>query len=324
MRAFFQLLTLLIFLTCRAQNTDCFGEVSLLERGSYMPYAEVSVAGFKGYFLLDFGTTSSTIDPNGFLNGIPKSLNSNFEKFDNFNFYGSWGTVLLDIQNHSNIKSIQQAGILGTDILSKHIYTIDYSNKKLYRAHKEQFCSDSLLILKGFKPVSTAGYFSNDYKKLNNGCTPNIPSIPIKIGGVTAIAQIDPGYDDAMYNYAVNINQAYFDALKAANISLIENSIANFVLSTCTNVSEKVIAYKLPEEVNFSVTTTDGSTTLIHSDINIFLKQTPVDAISCGGIGAWKIPAAQLGASFLVNTKKVIFDPFSSKVWFYHIDDTLK
>jgi hypothetical protein len=31
--------------------------------------------------------------------------------------------------------------------------------------------------------------------------------------------------------------------------------------------------------------------------------------------GAWTVPAAQMGASFLVDAQAVVFDPISSRVW---------
>lgn len=305
------------FGTLIAQDNNCFGDDKVLKQGSLMPYTEVSVNGFKGYFLIDFGTTTSTIDINSFSDGIPLPVNNTTNQFNSFDFFGSWGKVNLKLQDHSNIQGIQQSGILGTDFLSLNIFTLDYANKKIYRSTPQQFCDDNALISKGFKPVSSAGYFSNDLKKLNNDCTPNIPTIPIKIGVVNAVAQIDPGYDDNLFRHAININRAFFKAIQDANIQLIENPNANFVLSTCTSVDEKVIAYTLPKEISFAITATDGTAILVNEDVHIFLKQTPLAAKSCGGIGTWQIPAAQLGASFLVDAQKVIFDPFNAKVWFY-------
>ena len=162
------------------------------------------------------------------------------------------------------------------------------------------------------------GYYSNTFSQLNNTCTANIPTIPIKIGKISAIAQIDTGFNDALFNNSLNINQAFFNALVDAGINLVENPSANITLSTCVNnVIELVKAYKLPKGIKFSVTSIDGNPILIKSNINIFLKQSPSEVKNCGGIGTWNIPAGQIGASFLLDSKMVIFDPFQSKVWFY-------
>lgn len=89
-------------------------------------------------------------------------------------------------------------------------------------------------------------------------------------------------------------------------------------LSTCVSgVSENVKAYKLPTGTSFAIIGVDGDPVVVRSDVHIFLKQTPLQAKSCGGIGTWQIPAAQIGASFLIDSKKIVFDPYKSKVWFY-------
>lgn len=304
-----------------SQSTQCLGEKREMKLGSLMPYSKVKVGSSEGYFLIDFGTTASTIDTNGFINSKPKLVSGSNNQFDNFDFYGSWGKVNLNIQNHSNIQglgTIKQAGVLGTDFLCFNVFTIDYLNNELFRNYSNNFCADSILLNEGFKAVSTAGYYSNDLKKLNNTCTPNIPTIPIKIGNISAVAQIDPGFDDRLYRHSVNINQAFFNALVDAGIALIENHIADYQLSTCINgLKESVKAYKLPNGVGFSIIGINGEPIIIHSDANIFLKQTSIEAKNCGGIGTWQIPAAQLGASFLIDAKKVVFDPFKAKVWFY-------
>lgn len=304
-----------------SQSTLCFGDKREMKLGSLMPYTKIKVGSAEGYFLIDFGTTASTIDTNGFINSKPKLVPGSKNQFDNFDFYGSWGKVSLNTQNHSNIQglgTIRQAGILGTDFLCFNIFTIDYVNNELIRNSSNNFCADSVLLKEGFKAASTAGYYSNDLKNLNNTCTPNIPTVPVKIGNISAVAQIDPGFDDNKYRHSVNINQAFFNALIESGITLIENHSAGFQLSTCVNgLKENVKAYKLPYGVAFSITDINGEPIVIHSDANIFLKQTPIEAKSCGGIGSWQIPAAQLGASFLIDTKKVIFDPFHAKVWFY-------
>ncbi len=303
------------------QTLPCFNETRELKTGSLMPYTKVKVGHAEGYFLIDFGTTASTIDTNNFIGAKPLLAANSTNKFDNFDFFGSWGTVMLKIQDHSNIQglgTIKQAGIIGTDFLCFNTFLLDYTNSQLLRGNSDLQCSDSTLNYEGFKPVSTAGFYSNDLQNLNNTCTPNIPTVPIKIGNANAVAQIDPGYDDRLYRHSININQAFFKLIKENGITLIENPQASFSLSTCVSgIKENVKAFKLPTNINFSILGIDGNPIIIHSDVNIFLKETPLEVKSCGGIGTWTIPAAQLAASFLIDAKKVIFDPFEEKVWFF-------
>lgn len=321
MKKLFLLLFLSLF--CRniqAQNLPCFNETRDMKVDGLMPYTKVKVGNAEGYFLIDFGTTGSTIDMNGFAGTAPAPVSGTTNSFAGFDFFGLWGTVSLAPQNHSNIRldNIRQAGILGTDFLSLNVFMFDYVNLKILRAGGNSPCDENTLVREGFRAASCAGYFSNDINKLNNTCSVNIPTIPIKIGHAAAVAQVDPGYGDTRFRHAVNINQAFFDAIKQSGVTLVENPPANHTLSTCVpGVSETVLAYKLPGQVNFSVTGVDGSPIIVHSDVNIFLKKTPPEAKKCGGIGTWTIPAAQMGASFLVDAKKVIFDPIGQKVWFY-------
>ena len=311
-----------VFFCCTyAQNLPCLSEVRELKLGSLMPYTKVTVGNAEGFFLIDFGTTASTIDINGFINGKPLLVANTSNRFDNFDFFGTWGTVTLNIQDHSNIQGlgdIKEAGILGTDFLSLNSFLLDYTNSKILRGDINSMCTDSMLKHNGFKATSTAGFFSNDLKKLNSTGTANIPTIPIKIGNAAALAQIDPGFDDRFYRHSININQAFFNSIVESGIILVENPATDFTLSTCIpGIQEKVKAYKLPNNVSFSITGIDGDPIIIHSDVNIFQKQTPVEAKSCGGIGSWTVPGAQLGASFLIDAKQVFFDPFNGKVWFY-------
>jgi hypothetical protein len=82
-------------------------------------------------------------------------------------------------------------------------------------------------------------------------------------------------------------------------------------------VAEKVLAYRLEAGSVFEIMGKDGKGVMISADAIIFVKNTPSEANICGGIGTWKIPAAQIGASFLFDSRCVVFDPFSSTVWFY-------
>jgi len=302
-----------------SQKTTSLGEKSVLKIGYTLPYTLVKVGGFAGYFLIDFGTTHSSINPDNFIDGTPAPVLNTEDQYDEFDFFGSWGKVTLNRQTYSNVKlgDFKQAGILGTDFLSLNIFTIDYEQGAVYRAGKNDFYDDAYLRSLGYKATSAAGYFSNDQNKLN-ACVANIPTVPVKIGNIVAIAQIDPGFDDHLYRNSLNINQAFYNALSDAGIDLIENPAANTVLTTCKiGVNEPVFAYKLPEGVSFSIVGVDGNSFLVNPDIHLFLKQTPIEAKDCGGIGTWQVPAAQIGASFLQDAKKVIFDPFHSKVWFY-------
>ncbi|MDI1480816.1 hypothetical protein [Polyangium sp. y55x31] len=296
---------------------DCHGQRRPLSISSQMPYSLARVGSAEGHFVLDFGTNTSTIDPSAFTGNTPQPVSNTSDQFSDFDFYGGWGTVALKVQDHRNIKgTVRQAGIIGTDFLALHAFTLDYVGQAVYRSDASSFCADDVLASEGFVPVSTDGFYSSELSKVREGF-PRIPTVPIRIGKAAAVAQLDTGFDDSQYRHSVNINKAYYDALVTSGVvlSAIQGSAA--VLSTCVKgVSEKTSAYKLPPGTVFEIVGIDGRAALAASDAVLHLKETPEAAKSCGGVSTWTIPAAQVGASFYVDARRMVFDPYKSRVWF--------
>jgi len=295
----------------------CFGEQQVLTISSQMPYMLASVGGHKGYFMVDFGTTGSTIDPASFpATDRPAPVTNTTNQFDGFDFFGGWGRVTLQVQDHSNINgTVKQAGIIGTDFLALNVFTLDYKQGHIYRTTAQGRCSKEVLLAQGFRPASTEGYYSNDLSKLKAG-VPNIPTVPVRAGTVSAVAQLDTGFDDSVHRHSVNINRAFFDAIQASGIALQQLPGPPTILGTCTGGTETVVGYRPPSGYSFAIIGSDGKPVVSADDVVFFLKDPPAAAKPCGGIGTWGIPAAQLGASFFIDANQVIFDPFSATVWF--------
>lgn len=316
-----------------ASQPDCLGERQPLTVASRMPYALVGAGGRQGYFLLDFGASVSSITPANFQGGAP--VESATGRFDDFVFFGRWGSVSLLLQPQPAVHalrsadgraSIRQAGVIGTDFLAQHVYTLDYPGGHLWRATGGPgggFCSDAELQTAGYRPVSTRDYYGAQPAALScpsaqaapGGCV-NIPTVPIRIGRVEAVAQLDTGYDDGRQPYSVNINGALFDALKAAGVRLTPRPDIAIQLSTCVaGVSERVEAYRLGAGTPAGLVDTAGRLVADQGRVvTLFVKRTPAAAAACGGIGTWGRPAAQLGASFVASGSLVV-DPFSARIW---------
>ena len=303
----------------------CLGETRSLIVSSGMPYTPVRVQGRTGFFVVDLGANGSAISPGTFLGGAagPFPLPGSSDRFAGVDFFGPWAPLRLSVQDHSGIRGpLPQAGLIGTDLLNAHVITLDYANGLLRRAPAESFCSDGELRRAGFQPLSSRDYYGTSGSALRcpaaprrGGC-PNIPTIPVRIGSVGAVAQVDTGYADGLRPPSMNINRALLQRLKRAGIPLIREPGADLTLSSCVRGEvERVLAYRLAPGHGVELVGSDGSAVRRIPGVTLFLKDSPDGIQACGGIGTWSEPAAQLGASF-VNDGTLVVDPFSQRLWF--------
>ena len=184
------------------------------------------------------------------------------------------------------------------------------------------FCRDGELRRAGFLPLSSRDYYGTSGTALRcpaaprrGGC-PNIPMIPLRIGSVGAVAQVDTGYADGLRPPSMNINRALLRQLERAGVALAREPGADLTLSSCVRGEvERVLAYRLPAGRAVELVGSDGGAVRRLAGVTLFLKDSPAAIQACGGIGTWSEPAAQLGASF-VNDGTLIADPFSQRLWF--------
>lgn len=295
-----------------------------------------------GDFLIDFGANSSTIDLNGFKGSTPPTPSVCFGdaslpgascSFPSFDFFGPWGTVSLSTADYGVLfSSFRQSGIIGTDFLANYPFTLDYENTRIWRGSKTAFCSDAQLLAAGFSPIPTGGFFVSDSSKLRplsevistpdaattkNFVVPNVPTVPVTIGGVSALTQLDTGYDDRVTRHSLNINQALLEQLRAKDPGMLTRSPDDdLFLTTCIGgLSQKAEAYTLRKGTAVDFIALGGQVGRHDIGNVVFVKEQSADAAKCGGIDTWTVPAAQMGASFLVDAFAVVFDPISSRVW---------
>ena len=237
--------------TRRSALEPCLGDSIEMRVSSRMPYVKLQVgttaAPVSGWFVIDTGADGSFLDIHG---------PSQPEMFD---FFGLWKTPEFGRQDYSHIRAdVRQMGLIGTDFLSLNPYTLDYTQRRLFRAPPSAFCSDAALSGAGLAAVDTRGYYSNTASQLRPGSelqplgrarfehVPNIPTIPIRIGLVEARAQVDSGFDDSQWPFSLNINLPLKDRLEAAGIALTPIPERDTSLSTCVvGVTEQLKAYKL-------------------------------------------------------------------------------
>lgn len=311
----------------------CLGAEAPISLGGGLPYVTLTVGDAPKYpasFLLDYGTNVSTIDlsklapPGPPAAGCDPTLLGQLCSLADLDFFGSWGPISLRTAAHG----ASQAGILGTDFTSRVAVSIDYARSKVRRASDEaSFCTDSAFAAAGFSSLSTAGFFTNDPSKLrpladviagssSSFSVANVPTVPLRVAGVMAHAQLDTGFDDALVPFSVNVNEAFLAAVTARDPNaLVRVPEKDVSLSTCAGVAEAVEAYALAPGAALDFVGEAGQSVKSFPTATLFVKRTPEAAKKCGGIGTWTVPAAQVGASFYVSFGLVAFDPFRSRVW---------
>ena len=310
-------------------DLSCLGESVPLVLAGDLPYVEVRIGAAKGYFLVDFASTYSTIDPRGFTGGTPQPVAGTSDRYAGFSFFGDWGTVRLASADYACFGgAVRQAGILGTDFLSLDVYSVYWARSGARAATAVRdalgpepllirgtaaFCDDPELAGAGLAAASTEGWYSNELADV--GSRPNVPILPTALLGEVVPAQVDTGYGDSLVRHAVNANRAAFDRLPRA---LERVPARDLTLTTCVpGVNETVLAHRLPADapLAFTASLTSAAGLVSFADAIIYLKDTPAAARSCGGIGTWSTPAAQLGVSFTADLGLVVFDPLSARLW---------
>lgn len=311
----------------------CLGDRLPLTISRGLPFASIPVGteASAGLFLLDLATTGSAIDlsafdPEPMASGCDPTRLGQLCRFADLDFFGSWGTVTLSTQDLSGLGGVVEAGILGTDFFSLLTLTFDYGASEIRNAPRGTLCSDAALEEAGFASLSVEGFYSNDLSRLrplrdvvmdaSSGITvANVPTVPIRVAGVDAFAQLDTGFDDTLVPNTVNVNVAFFDAIMAADATALMRDAGNdLALSTCVvGVTENVSAYRLEEALE--LIGEDGTSVRDLAGVRVFVKNTPAAARRCGGIGTWSVPAAQVAASLHVALGQIVVDPFTSRVW---------
>jgi len=297
----------------------------------------------KGNFVVDYGTTSSTIDLKGFGDAgseapIPESCNGDASapgaacQFQGFDFFGDWGRVYLSTADHGTLfGAIRQAGIIATDFLSLYPHTLDFKHNMIYRSEIAAFCTDTQLLGAGFRPVSTKGFFTTNPQTglrplsevlddpdggTKNFTVPNVPTVAITIAGVAAIAQLDTGYEDRLERRSINVNEALFAQLNTTPGLLTRDALIDLYVTTCeAGLNEQLEGYHLPPGKTLEFIGEGGSVARVDSAVAVYLKHRRADTKKCGGISTWTVPAAQVGASFFIDAQALIIDPASSRVW---------
>jgi hypothetical protein len=321
---------------------SCLGTALPMQQSGQLPFVTVKLGaapGSPGAFLIDFASTASWVDLQGFTAPVPvptsclgnPAIPGALCQFSDFDYFGSWGQVALTTADYSALTTTpRECGILGTDFLSLNPTVLDFGGHRIISSKGGTFCADAELIDAGFSSLSTVGFFTNNPNTLtplsqvitDGGASvigytvPNVPTVKVRVAGVEALAQFDTGFDDNLVRHSININEAYFQALLAqAPTALVRDVALDQFISTCVGLTENAEGYRLAAGQSAAFVSETGALLRSQPNAVLFVKHTPAAARICGGIGTWNVPAAQIAGSYFVEASAVIFDPVRQRVW---------
>ena len=315
-----------------------FGNYFNLYVGNRMPFTDASVPGANGStlygrFLIDLGTDTTVVDPLAFKAGfVPTSPNHQYSvTFQNGVYFGPY-TQYCNIQDCSGFgaNGIIESGIIGTDILSKTIITLDYEAGRIYLSSDTNNCGKPNMMKQyGFVPVTTKGYYKNHPDNIPNHN--NNPMIPIVIGdnnnSAQALAFMDSGYDDrcyvlsdpnTFYTHIININQEYLQLLLQKGVQISVDKTNYYTLKNITGKPDTLFKCTFAKKYVFNAIGLNGEKVLPYTtdECNVFLKVNAPGGRSAGGITDYGFPAVQIGGSMLMDYAQITIDPFRAIIWF--------
>jgi hypothetical protein len=261
------------------------------------PYIRLTAKGKSGHFLLDYGSTRSSLTATVFASSHG-SLGAGDLSVPGF----KGGQFALERGGFSSLPSGQVLGTIGTDLLSQ--LSVQFTAGSAYLGNGA--CPGDRLRALGFVAINQHGFFSSNMAAIDPGHA-NVPVVYVSFGGVRTFAQLDTGYDDLRYLHTIDINQALFDRLMASGTEL--EQLGELRLETCEG-SETRKVYRMKNR-HAVIEDERAHPILVTSDVYLSLKKPN----GCGGIAAMSVPAAQLAASFLESFGTIIFDSKTETVW---------
>jgi len=266
------------------------------------PFANLTLGGHNGNFLLDTGATHSRVDMRRY--DLPDGAKISLSGFSLPLVQGGLFTA-ADLRSFAAPPG-GQLGTVGTDFLSLRSIEFHYGQSQPFAALARKACDQARLRRAGFVAVGLPGYYEADLSRLKRGM-PNVPVIGLRIGGVTFPAQVDTGYGDLPQG-VVQVNAALMRTLHATGMP-VHSLPSNVVTVGCSGT----YAYERwqIEHEKLSIVTPGGNVIASYPPP---LLEAKTDA-HCSGISTFAEPFAQIGTSWLSRWGTSVFDGLSSAVW---------
>lgn len=265
--------------------------------GGSAPYARFAVDGVEGSFLLDYGSTESSVSRERFPDAddpmvarrftLPGFASGRFRLVDYSGFQAPEGGLI---------------GVIGTDFLSLLTASVDFEEETAWFSVAP--CDAEALLEAGYRPVRQTGFFSSNLARLHG--RPNVPVLFLEIEGLRFPAQVDSGYDDLAYPLSLDVNAPLFDALRRAGGRL--EPAGGIQVVTCDGAETRDV-WRLMAPLR--VLGDDGATIRSLAGAHVIPKRPN----QCGGVADSAEPAGQIGGSTLRRLGRLVFDPRSERLW---------
>ena len=282
-----------------AAEPACPGTTLALNYGTgATPYVWLRAGGEWGHFLLDYGTTSSTIAKDRFPDATRKVSVGDFT-------LPGFQRATFQIRDYSNLGLPHdfQLGLIGTDFLSLETAQFDFDADTVTLS--TDACDSAAISASGLLPIRQDGFFSHDLAALKPGM-PDTPVLWLDVGGVRFWAQIDSGYGDWVRPHTIQVNQALWARLKRDGVHT--GPVRAQTNSGCVGDAQ-VWSALLTSPARITDETGKVLRTLAFAHIEV------AGPNGCGGIADRSEPAALVGASILHDLGRVTFDPWNEVVW---------
>lgn len=261
---------------------------------SNLPRIELKAGERTGLFLIDYGATQSSLSSlgngNGGDSGKEIDIAFNLPTFSHGRF---------------QLRPVKDLGIVGTDFLSLLSADFSFAPHRSDVTFGDGACDPATLRADGMVPIDQAGFFASQLQRLGRD-RPNIPVVFLSLGSLVVPAQIDTGYDDAVYSPSVDINDAVYQRLSSQGLAL--ERLADVSVATCAGMETRP-AYRMRDRV--ALATERGEQVRAFEGVTLILKRRG----TCGGIAQMSEPAAQIGIGLLRQIGRVVFDPKAGRVW---------
>jgi hypothetical protein len=276
--------------------------------GGIAPYVSLTADGHRGHFLLDWGSTGSSVSSRVFADA---KGNLAIQKL---NLPGRTKAT-FHVQKYELFSEPPggQLGIIGTNTLSQLSVHLAYRAAGDVAYISDTPCAASRREANGYVAIKQTGYFSSNPARVKG--RPNVPVLFLSIAGVKVAAQIDSGFDDLAWKHSIDVNEALLTRIGAAGIAL-ERRQETTVATCAGNEMRRIQEYK----GEIAIKTERGATIATIKGAHLL----PKPRNTCGGIAQMEEPMAQIGASMLKTLGDIVVDGKSGTVWVKRSETTAR